>query len=126
MTVEERGVAAYVAEFIGTFFLVLFICFILVVQKGGLGYLDWAVIGLLHAFVLMLLIHSLGGTSGAHFNPAVTAALTAMRKIRPVDSVIYILLQCSGAICGALVVKAMLTDEQKAVHDGAPMVSSLL
>ncbi len=123
---EERGVAAYAAEFIGTFFLVLFICFILTVNKGGLGYFDWAVIGLLHAFVLMMLIHTLGDTSGAHFNPVVTATLAALRKIAPVDAVIYILLQLAGAVCAALVVKAMLVDEQRVVHDGATLVSPLL
>jgi len=45
--------AAYAAEFIGTFLLVLFIGLILTSNSpGGLGATDFAVIGLLHAFVL--------------------------------------------------------------------------
>src|SRR3712207_267751 len=85
--VDERTPAAYIAEFLGTFFLVFFIVVILSVNsEEGLGYTDFAVIGLLHAFVLMMLIATLGGTSGAHFNPAVTAALAALRKIGPVDA----------------------------------------
>src|SRR5215210_9040016 len=78
---EPKGTAAYVAELLGTFLLVLFIGFILAsnspAEAGGLGFTDFAVIGLLHAFVLMMLIASLGGVSGAHFNPAVTVTLGA-------------------------------------------------
>src|SRR5436309_194244 len=74
--VETRGPAAYVAEFIGTFLLVLFIGMILTSNSPfGLGPTDFAVIGLLHAFVLAMLIATLGPTSGGHFNPAVTVTL---------------------------------------------------
>src|SRR4051812_35213999 len=67
--IEERGAAAYTAEFLGTFMLVFFICMIVILNsRDGLGFTDWAVIGLVHAFTLMLLVHSLGGASGAHFN----------------------------------------------------------
>jgi glycerol uptake facilitator-like aquaporin len=52
--VEERGTPAYVAEFIGTFFLVLFICMIVSINSpGGLQFTDFAVIGLVHAFILV-------------------------------------------------------------------------
>src|SRR5215210_9356560 len=78
---QAKGPAAYFAELIGTFLLVLFIGFILAsnspAEAGGLGFTDFAVIGLLHAFVLMMLVATLGGTSGAHFNPAVTVTLGA-------------------------------------------------
>ena len=72
--VDRKGPEAYVAEFIGTFLLVLFIGLILASNSRDR---TWASptspsIGLLHAFVLTMLIASLGGTSGAHFNPAVT------------------------------------------------------
>jgi glycerol uptake facilitator-like aquaporin len=81
--VLERPVAAYVAEFIGTFLLVLAIAMVLAVNSpSGLGYQDFAVIGLVHAFTLMMLIQTLGGTSGGHFNPAVTAALAAAHARR--------------------------------------------
>jgi len=51
--VEDREWPAYVAEFIGTFLLVFFICAILCINSaGGIGVTDYAVIGLLHAFVL--------------------------------------------------------------------------
>jgi len=122
--IEPRGAAAYVAEFLGTFMLVLFVAVIVIVNsRDGLGFTDWAVIGLVHAFVLMLLVNSLGGTSGAHFNPAVTATLTALRKITPADGLIYVIVQLAGAVAAALVAKALLTDEGDFVHYGAVAVS---
>jgi glycerol uptake facilitator protein len=116
---EPRGVEAYVAEFIGTLILVAFVGFVVVQNsRDGLGVTDFAVIGLVHVFVLGMLIHTLGGASGAHFNPAVTIALTAIRKISPADAIVYIILQLAGAVAGALLVKLVLNDEGAAVGYG--------
>jgi MIP family channel proteins len=125
--VEERGTPAYVAEFIGTFFLVLFICMVVSVNSaGGLGVTDFAVIGLVHAFVLAMLVYTLGGTSGAHFNPAVTAALAALREITLIDAVIYWLVQLAGAVAAALVTKLLVLGAGRGVHYGATSISSIL
>ncbi len=122
--VEQQAPTAYAAEFIGTFLLVAFIGLILSVQSpGGLGYREFAVVGLLHAFVLTMLIATLGGASGAHFNPAVTITLAALRKISPVDAAVYIAVQLAGAVAAALVVKAMLIDPADAVNYGATGVN---
>ena len=57
--------------------LVLFIALIAsVYARKGIGTPEFVTIGLLHAFVLMMLIQTLGGVSGGHFNPAVTLGLT--------------------------------------------------
>jgi MIP family channel proteins len=125
--VEERDTPAYVAEFIGTFFLVLFVCMIVSLNSaGGLGVTDYAVIGLVHAFVLAMLVYTLGGTSGAHFNPAVTAALAALRKITLIDAVIYWLVQLAGAVAAALVTKLLLLDEGRGANYGATSISKVL
>jgi MIP family channel proteins len=122
--VEERGTPAYVAEFIGTFFLVFFVCMVVSLNsRDGLGFVDFSVIGLVHVFVLAVLIYSLGNTSGAHFNPAVTAALAAMRKITPLDALIYWLVQLSGGVAAALVTKLLLLDEGDLANYGATTVS---
>jgi MIP family channel proteins len=118
---EDRGLPAYAAEFIGTLLLVLFIGSILSTAVG-LGVTDFAVIGLLHVFVLAMLIATLGGVSGAHFNPAITVGLAAARKIKPPDAVIYIVLQFAGAIVGALIVKLIFKDEGHGSY-GTPSVS---
>jgi MIP family channel proteins len=107
---EDRGPSAYAAELLGTLLLVLFIGSILS-TAAGLGVTDFAVIGLLHVFVLGMLVATLGGTSGAHFNPAVTIGLAVVRKIKPPDAVIYILMQLIGALLAALIVKLVFKDE---------------
>jgi MIP family channel proteins len=119
-----RGPSAYAAEFLGTLMLVLAVAMVVIVNSGdGIGVTDWAVIGLVHAFVLMVLIHSLGGASGAHFNPAVTIALAMGRKIRPPDAVIYIVVQILGGIAGAFIAKLLLDDEGKGLNYGTPGIA---
>jgi glycerol uptake facilitator protein len=125
--VEERGPSAYVAEFLGTFLLVFFVTTIVVLNsRDGLGYADWAVIGLVHVFVIAVLIYTLGGASGAHFNPAVTASLLAIRKISSGDAIVYWLVQLAGGVAGALVTRLLLLDEGRAANYGATTVSEQL
>src|SRR4051794_608442 len=121
VSIEERGPAAYVAEFIGTFFLVLFIV-MAVIGSGprGFGATDWAVIGLVHLLILFVLVNALGGTSGAHLNPAITATLTALRKITPQDAAIYVILQLAGGVAAAIVAKAIPKDEGAGGEDRRP------
>ncbi|MDX6604807.1 MAG: aquaporin-8, partial [Solirubrobacterales bacterium] len=127
---QERGLAAYLAELIGTLLLVFFICtvVILFVSTGSQAQFgsDWAVIGLVHAFLLFGLIVMFGVVSGGHFNPAVTVAAAAIRRIQPLDAVIYILAQLSGGVLGALLAKGLLLDEGRATHYGAAHVSGIL
>jgi MIP family channel proteins len=128
--VQERGLAAYLAELIGTLLLVFFVCSVVVLfvsigtqaQFGS----DFAVIGLVHAFLLFGLIVMFGVVSGGHFNPAVTIAAAAIRRIAPLDAVIYILAQLSGGVLGALLAKGLLLDEGRATHYGAAQVSGIL
>src|SRR4051812_50036904 len=124
-TYVDRGPAAYVAELIGTFALVFFITMVvsLYITAVPVGqpqpFIDWSVIGLVHAFLLFMLIQTLAVISGAHFNPAVTVAMTAIRQIRPPEAAVYIVLQFAGAICGALLTKALVSDEGDAINYGA-------
>ena len=122
--IERRRPDAFVAEFVGTLLLVLFICTIVVMNSaGGLGFTDWSVIGLVHFLLLAMLIHTLGGVSGGHFNPAVTITLGALRKIAWPDAGVYIVLQVLGGLAGALIVKLLLDQEGQPANFGAPAVS---
>lgn len=131
-TYVDRGPAAYVAELIGTFALVFLVTmvvslYITVPAEGQpQPFIDWSVIGLVHAFVLFMLIQTLGVISGAHFNPAVTVALATIRQIRPPEAAVYIVLQCAGGILGALLTKALVSDEGDPVNYGAVAVSDRL
>src|SRR3954466_5467618 len=139
--IPERGPAAYLAEFIGTFALVLFITWVVseiarpaptaqdLAQPGfSAPFVDLSVIGLVHVFVLFMLIQTLAVISGAHFNPAVTVSMTALKQIKLADAGIFIVCQLAGAVLGALLTKALLTDfpNAKAIHYGAPSIGDPL
>lgn len=127
---QERGLSAYLAELIGTFLLVFFITSVvtLFVSTGGSTAFgsDFAVVGLVQGLTLFGVIVMFGAVSGGHFNPAVTLAAATIKKISPLDAVIYILAQLSGAVLGALLTKGLLLDEGRATHYGAGEVSGLL
>ena len=138
-TIPVRGPAAYVAEFIGTLALVFFITMAVsefvrnpIPQGNGLPpfqpFIDFSVIGLVHVFVLFMLIQTLAVVSGAHFNPAVTCALAAIRQIRGIDAAIYIVVQLAGGVLGALLTKLLLKElpNAKAVDYGAVKISDNL
>jgi glycerol uptake facilitator len=128
--VQQRGLSAYLAELIGTFLLVFFVVSVVVLflatgnnpQFGS----DFAVIGLVHAFLLFGLIVMFGVVSGGHFNPAVTLAAAAIRRISGIDALIYVLAQLSGGVLGALLAKGLLLDEGRASNYAAVEVSGLL
>lgn len=93
---EHSPTAKYVAEFVGTFFLVFTVgCH---VHSGNI------VAALSIGAVLMVMVYALGSVSGAHFNPAVTLAvlISGRDKISPEDACIYMVVQVFGGIVGAL------------------------
>ena len=127
---QQRGLPAYLAELIGTFLLVFFVTSVVVLflstgEQAQFG-TDFAVIGLVHAFLLFGLIVMFGIASGGHFNPAVTLAVLAIRRISSMDALIYMLAQLSGGVLGALLCKGLLVDEGRATNYGAVQVSGLL
>jgi MIP family channel proteins len=128
--VQDRGLAAYIAELIGTLLLVFFITMVVSLyvatgQNTQFGS-DFAVVGLTHFLVLFALIMSIGVASGGHFNPAITTAFIVIRRIDPIDGLVYILAQLSGGVLGALLTKAFILDEGRASDYGTPKVSALL
>jgi MIP family channel proteins len=132
--VQDRGPAAYLAEFVGTLLLVFFITAVVSLfvtppsPQNPTPFVDFGVIGLVHFLVLFILVQGLAIVSGAHFNPAVTVALAALRQIRPPDAAIYVVAQLAGAVAGALLTKLLLNEFANAetVNYGAPAVSDSL
>jgi MIP family channel proteins len=128
--VQERGLPAYLAELIGTFLLVFFITSVVVlfVATGNQAQFgsDYAVVGLAQGLALFGLVVIFGAVSGGHFNPVVTLGAAAIKRISPVDALIYILAQLSGGVLGALLTKGLLLDEGRATNYGAAEVTGLL
>jgi MIP family channel proteins len=130
--VQDRGPAAYIAEFVGTLLLVFFITAVVSLYVSSptptnpTPFIDFSVIGLVHAFLLFGLIQTLAVVSGAHFNPAVTVVMTGLRQIKPPDALIYIIAQLAGGVAGAGLTKLLLEDEGKGVNYGATLVSDRL
>lgn len=61
-------------------------------------------IALAFAFALAVAVYAFGGTSGGHFNPAVTLALAVTRRFDWADVAPYCLMHCLGGIAGAFLV----------------------
>ncbi len=87
----------YVAELLGTFALTLAVAMSL---SAGLS-LGTAVVA---ALTVGLFVYTLGGVSGAHFNPAVSLAMASIKKLSIKDAVVYIIFQVVGALLAMLVV----------------------
>jgi MIP family channel proteins len=128
--VQERGLSAYIGELIGTLLLVFFITSVitLFVSTGAQAQFgsDYAVVGFVQGLTLFGVIVMFGVVSGGHFNPAITLAAATIKRISPLDAVIYMLAQFSGAVLGALLTKSLLLDEGRATHYGAGQISGLL
>src|SRR5882757_5566959 len=89
----------YIAEFIGTFFLVLTVgCTVI---GDGAGALAPLAIG----SALMVMIFAAGHISGGHFNPAVTLGVWLRGKFDAKDVTPYMVSQVSGAVVAAFAVK---------------------
>jgi aquaporin Z len=88
----------YLVEFIGTFFLVLTIGSTVIDPGAG----DMAPLAIGSA--LMVMIFAGGHISGAHYNPAVTAAVFLRGKCAAIDAIVYILAQLLGAMAAAGIV----------------------
>ena len=89
----------YIAEFIGTFFLVLTIgCTVI---GGGSGGIAPLAIGA----ALMVMVFAGGHISGAHYNPAVTLGVLIRGKLKAADVVPYIVAQILAAVVAATAVK---------------------
>lgn len=60
--------------------------------------------------ILVVLITTLGGVSGGHFNPAVTAAFLVRRQIAGSSAVAYWLAQVAGGVCGTWAAHLMFAE----------------
>src|ERR1700742_3264833 len=93
------------AEFIGTFTLVLFGCGAAVIAGMGKGPTSIDVLGIAFAFGLAIvaMAYGIGPVSGCHINPAVSFAAFIAGWMSLRDFAYYALAQVTGAVVGAFV-----------------------
>ena len=101
----------YVAEFLGTFTLVFCgtgaIVFNDATQSvGNTG------IGITFGLVVIAMIYSIGGISGAHMNPAVTIAFWVAKKFKIKHVAPYVLSQLLGAVLASSVLWYLFPDNE--------------
>jgi len=92
----------YIAEFIGTFFLVL------TIGCTGIGAGSGVIAPLAIGAALMVMVFAGGHISGAHYNPAVTLGVLIRGKVKAADVVPYMIAQVAAAAVAALIVGKFL------------------
>ena len=98
------------AEFFGTFWLVLGGCGSAVLAAGfpniGIGLLG---VSLAFGLTVLTIVYSLGHISGAHLNPAVTIGLWAGGRFSAKEILPYVISQIAGGIAAAAVLYIIAT-----------------
>ncbi|KAK3912015.1 Neurogenic protein big brain, partial [Frankliniella fusca] len=99
---------ATISECLATFFLVFVVCGAGAGASGGAGaggatHNNGALLAtaLAAGFCMATLYQCFGHISGAHANPAVTAAMAVTRSITPLRALMFVTAQCGGGIAGA-------------------------
>lgn len=102
----EQQMNKQVAEFLGTFTLVLFGCGSAVLAGADIG-----LTGISFAFGLALIAmaYGIGPVSGCHINPAVSLGMVAAGRMTIPEAIKYIVAQIAGAIVAALVLLVIAT-----------------
>lgn len=98
----------YIAEFIGTFVLVLMCCGTAVLTGGFSGVAGVTGISLSFGLAIVTMAYSVGQISGCHINPAVSLAMLISRRMAVGDFVGYVVAQLTGGIAGAGLLKVIV------------------
>jgi len=90
----------YAAELLGTFVLVFVGCGSATLAGQSIGDVG---ISLAFGLAVLVMVYAIGGISGCHINPAISISMLASGKMKPKDTVMYVIVQCVGAVLGAAV-----------------------
>ena len=97
----STGMKKYLAEFIGTFFLVS------TIGHTVIGALPGVIAPLAIGSILMVMVYAGGHISGGHYNPAVTLAVWMRGKCATADVPGYMIAQVLGGVVAAFLVLFM-------------------
>jgi aquaporin Z len=116
--VEHDVLRRGVAELIGAFALIFVGVGSIVFTQGQ----DLLAVGFAHGLTIAIMASAVGHISGGHFNPAVTLGFLVTRRIVPAVAVVYWLAQLSGAVLGALALRALFPSVAN-LDAGVPVLS---
>ena len=85
------------AEFLGTFTLIFLGAGAIVSGKA-----DLQGVALAHGLAIFVMVSAFAGISGAHFNPAVSAAMLATKRISGQEFLYFVFAQLAGATVASL------------------------
>ena len=94
----------YIAEFVGTFVLVLIGCGVAVVTAANV-----VATALAFGLAIVAMAYSIGNISGCHVNPAVSLAMLLSKKMSVKDFIGYVIAQVLGALAGAAILGVILS-----------------
>ena len=104
----------YLAEIIGTFVLVVFVCGTAIGTgfgtTGGMG--AYALTAPAFGLVIVAMAYSIGNISGCHINPAVSLAMFVNKKLSLQDMLLYWCSQVIGACGGALLLTVFFDPDE--------------
>lgn len=108
----KRGIA----EFIGTFVLVLFGTGTVVLGGGveGIGILG---IALAFGLSLVAMAYSIGTISGCHINPAVSIAMFVNKRLNAKELVYYLVAQVLGGLLGTVTLLNFLNQSNMSIEN---------
>jgi len=116
-----------VAEFLGTFGFVFFGCGAVVANAypgSGIGVPS---IALVHGIALAVMVTATMAISGGLLNPALTVGLFVARRLDAKSTLGYIVVQCLGAVLGALALKLLFpAGIARLVSYGTPMIANTI
>jgi aquaporin Z len=109
-----------IAEFIGTFALVLFGVGTAVIAGMGSGATSVDILGIATSFGLAIvaMAYGIGQISGCHVNPAVSFGVLVAGRMTMQDFITYVIAQVLGAIAGAVVLYLILSGKASGWNGG--------
>ncbi|KAG5869640.1 hypothetical protein JTB14_011703 [Gonioctena quinquepunctata] len=99
-----------IAECLGTLIFVFISCGSCVSINQTENYVPYVQIALTFGFTLATLAQTIGHISGCHVNPAVTVSMLCTGKMKIIPAVLYIMVQCIGAIGGSALLRLVTPD----------------
>ncbi len=111
------------SEWIGTFAIVYCGVGAIALTQTGLLNGGLLAIAMAHGFAAMVMIYAVGNVSGAHFNPAITIALTLTKRFLWQDVLPYIAAQLLGSLAAIATLSLTHSAALEKVQYGATLLA---